>query len=597
MTRISNEIFTKISLTSLILPYYAKPQIWHNLMVSLRKKSWEIWIKNYKRWWNILSEYMEKVRLFKLHLLEPINELWKELFYKYTYKVKAFTPEIKRLTNILKKSKAFYIEWVSIEFPKIDDKEYTDNEDDLEIILKDDDDNQLKEFIDDIRALWTVISRHKEQIENSSSCITIEENIIKDSYGNITKLLRLPDVFIMSIHRYSRSNIVIYDSQCDIAFNDKEVSYQDKEMNYTKTTQLFIQNRENLNKIIEENIKSKHKLLSTKNVILINWDDKNNIFDSDFDTFTNLVKEDWKSLEEIKIWCNEANNLSNWDKQIKKLADIPIKTNIEYSVKYKTIYYIDTILSRNGILIWNSPNWVSKYHITDLTVKFSNLIKRENDIVEISDISELNGTISLIQSEINESEWICINQNDEDLNWKYTLEIPILSIIEYTLNLLPKIKETDKLNKINKILEEKLDNVSHLKCQLKLDTDQRNLIYWNGDTIENLLIWFFSYLEKSINNVDIRQILYKIFAPFSSELILKLWKITQNAKRLRRFILNLESKSERENKEILEYFRNIMKINKSIMEISTMIKFSVKSARIRKEIEVSLDRRIIYRLI
>ena len=161
MSRLSKEIFTKIPLTSIILPYYSKPNIWHNLMVRLRKDSWELWRNNYKKWMYILSEFMEKIRLLRFNILQPIFQISKHLFYKYTYRVKAFTQEIQKLTTILRHWKPFIIESVCIEFPRIDDRNQSESDNDLEIVLKKDNDIQLQEFIDSLNSLWRILNRHK----------------------------------------------------------------------------------------------------------------------------------------------------------------------------------------------------------------------------------------------------------------------------------------------------------------------------------------------------------------------------------------------------------------------------------------------------
>ena len=83
MSRISKEIFRKIPLSSVILPYYSNPMSARKMMLKLCKGSRSVWLKNNSQWSNLLT-----------HLRTQIQIQWNWIYYKHVKYLAKIAPFI-----------------------------------------------------------------------------------------------------------------------------------------------------------------------------------------------------------------------------------------------------------------------------------------------------------------------------------------------------------------------------------------------------------------------------------------------------------------------------------------------------------------------
>lgn len=77
-SRLSSEFLTKLSLSTIILPFYDKPSTCSHLMLFLSSKSRKLWLKNIQQWQNYFKDKIE---------VKPVAELHnKQLYLDMTYK-------------------------------------------------------------------------------------------------------------------------------------------------------------------------------------------------------------------------------------------------------------------------------------------------------------------------------------------------------------------------------------------------------------------------------------------------------------------------------------------------------------------------------
>ena len=177
MSRISKEIFRKIPLSSVILPYYSNPMSARKMMLKLCKGSRSVWLKNNSQWSNLLTHLRTKTEIqcnknARKHVkylakIAPFVELHFSI-YHYNKKDVTF---VKNLVNLIenKSLKKFKV--------KISDNDrYISNwefEDDIKSIL------YLIGLISEIDEQYEInIAGKKIQVTELPDFITLENKAI-----------------------------------------------------------------------------------------------------------------------------------------------------------------------------------------------------------------------------------------------------------------------------------------------------------------------------------------------------------------------------------------------------------------------------------